>query len=350
MERSERADIRVTTTADDLKPLALTLSPESGSAARTAGSTGRIGFYPLSLRQSLRNGFNRERMQPGHQNWFLDPDAGRTAAAIGLPLDPVMMRWHYGRLRLRSASRCSSGCARSGRRSCSPTSRCTPSFRSSSADGATALPLVGHVASWDHTVGKGIVSPHLRRYIVQNDVMRDDLVRYHGIEARADRRHGLAADRRVPPAATARGIRIASFARLGLDPTRPVVLVMGNTPTNAPFEQRSSSGSSTGGRRAARHRAFRCCSGRIRVTGSGASASRLRCSGTVWPSRSRASRISRRSPFSSSTATSWSRMPGRSCSTHWSTTGRRSAFSTTKARPPARAGRSRTSAASTTVS
>src|SRR2546429_6718420 len=27
-----------------------------------------------------------------------------------------------------------------------------------------------------------IFSPHLRRYIVQNDVMRNDLVRYHGID------------------------------------------------------------------------------------------------------------------------------------------------------------------------
>ena len=44
----------------------------------------RIGFYPLSLRQSLRHGFNRERMQPGHQNWFLDPDARRAAAALAL--------------------------------------------------------------------------------------------------------------------------------------------------------------------------------------------------------------------------------------------------------------------------
>src|SRR5262249_61530609 len=32
----------------------------------------RIGFYPLSLRHSLRNGFHRQRMRPGHSNWFLD--------------------------------------------------------------------------------------------------------------------------------------------------------------------------------------------------------------------------------------------------------------------------------------
>ena len=56
------------------------------------------------------------------------------------------------------------------------------------------LATVGYVASWDHTVGKGVISPHMDRYIVQNDVMRDDLVRYHGIAPRAHRRHGLAPD------------------------------------------------------------------------------------------------------------------------------------------------------------
>ncbi len=45
------------------------------------------------------------------------------------------------------------------------------------------LPLVGYISSWDHTVGKGAISPYANRYVVQNDVMRDDLVRYHGIPA-----------------------------------------------------------------------------------------------------------------------------------------------------------------------
>jgi CDP-glycerol glycerophosphotransferase (TagB/SpsB family) len=99
------------------------------------------------------------------------------------------------------------------------------------------LSLVGHVASWDHTVGKGIVSPHLRRYIVQNDVMRDDLVRYHEIDGnrivvtgwpQTDVFH-----RKRPREEYERVVRA-----LGLDASRPVVLVMGNTPTNAPYEKR----------------------------------------------------------------------------------------------------------------
>jgi CDP-glycerol glycerophosphotransferase (TagB/SpsB family) len=98
------------------------------------------------------------------------------------------------------------------------------------------LPLIGHIASWDHTVGKGIVPPDLKRYIVQNDVMRDDLVRFHGIER--DRivvtgwpQTDVFHERR--PRADYEGL----LRKLGLDPTRRVVLVMGNTPTNAPFER-----------------------------------------------------------------------------------------------------------------
>jgi CDP-glycerol glycerophosphotransferase (TagB/SpsB family) len=99
------------------------------------------------------------------------------------------------------------------------------------------LPVVGYVASWDHTVGKGLVSPHVTCYIVQNDVMRDDLVRYHGVSAdrivvtgwpQTDVFH-----RQRPRQAFDEALRA-----LGLDPVLPVVLFTGNTPTNAPFEHR----------------------------------------------------------------------------------------------------------------
>ena len=43
------------------------------------------------------------------------------------------------------------------------------------------LPIVAHVASWDHTVGKGVIAPFCDTYIVQNEAMREDLARYHDI-------------------------------------------------------------------------------------------------------------------------------------------------------------------------
>jgi CDP-Glycerol:Poly(glycerophosphate) glycerophosphotransferase len=194
----------------------------------------RVGFYPLSLRQSLREGFNRTRMQRSHQNWFLDPDL-KGPLPLGVRVDPVLLRWHYGRLRY------------------VPT---TLSRRIRSEKPAIALaniqmhavvpfivggrragsPLVGHIASWDHTVGKGIVSPHLRRYIVQNDVMRDDLERYHHIDRNRVTVTGWPQTdvfhRRRPRSDFDRVVD-----ELGLDPALPVVLVMGNTPTNAPYEK-----------------------------------------------------------------------------------------------------------------
>jgi len=193
----------------------------------------RVGFYPLSLRQSLRHGFNRERMQPGHQNWFLDP-----TLAGPLPrwpfLDPAMMRWHYGRLRYVPPALLER--LRRERPAILLANIQMHSVVPFIVGGRRlGLPLVGHIASWDHTVGKGIVTPHLRRYIVQSDVMRDDLVRYHGIEParivvtgwpQTDVFH-----RRRPRAEYEEVVR-----GLGLDPSRPVVLAMGNTPTNAPFE------------------------------------------------------------------------------------------------------------------
>jgi CDP-Glycerol:Poly(glycerophosphate) glycerophosphotransferase len=193
----------------------------------------RIGFYPLSLRHSLRQGFHSVRMRPGHSNWFLDP-----TLAGPLPrwrfLDPLMARWHYGRLRYLPArlleqlerERPTLALANIQMHSVAPFIVGARRF---------GLPVVGNIASWDHTVGKGIVAPNLRRYLVQNEVMRDDLVRYHDIPGdrivvtgwpQTDVFH------RERP----RTEYDALLRKLDLDPSRPLVMVMGNTPTNAPYE------------------------------------------------------------------------------------------------------------------
>ena len=193
-----------------------------------------VGFYPLSVRQSLRHGFNRTRMQPGHRNWFLDSDrAGRLPQSA--TLDRVFTKWHYGRLRSVP----------------SPLLERLRHERPIVALGNTQMhsvvpfvlaarradvPVVGHIASWDHTVGKGIVPPGLERYIVQNDVMRGDLVRYHAVDERRIVVSGWPQTdvfyRRRPRSEFERLVR-----ELDLDAARPVVLVMGNSPTNAPYEK-----------------------------------------------------------------------------------------------------------------
>src|SRR5213078_1995084 len=81
-----------------------------------------------------------------------------------------------------------------------------------------------------------IVSPHLDRYIVQNETMREDLGRYHGIAPsrvivtgwpQTDFYHqqrSLDAYREL-----LRGV--------GLPVDRPVVLYAGNSPNNSPYER-----------------------------------------------------------------------------------------------------------------
>jgi hypothetical protein len=192
------------------------------------------GFYPLSLRLSRRHGFNRERIQPGHPNWFLDPERAGPLPQWGF-LDPALLRWHYGRLRYVPRP------LRERLRGAQPAillaniqmHAVVPFIVGGRRLG---VPLIGHVASWDHTVGKGIVSPHLSRYVVQNDVMREDLVRFHGIKRERIVVTGWPQTdvfHRPRP----RAEYDALLRGLGLDPTRPIVLVMGNTPTNAPFER-----------------------------------------------------------------------------------------------------------------
>jgi hypothetical protein len=193
------------------------------------------GYYPLSVRHTLRSGFHAERMRPGHPNLFLD--SSRTGV---LPeserLDALLRRWLFSRRRYVSHE-----LVRRMRATCSglvvanvQSLRAVPYLNAARRLG---LPAVGYVASWDHTVGKGIVSPHVASYVVQNDVMRDDLVRYHGIPTgrivvtgwpQSDVFH----DRRP------RSRYEALVRGLGLDPGRRTVLVAGNTPTNAPYEGR----------------------------------------------------------------------------------------------------------------
>src|SRR2546423_7638192 len=120
-------------------------------------------------------------MRPGHPNWFLDPDLSGPLPQWA-SLDPLMRRWHYGRLRyvptplLRRLRRERPAVAVANIQMQAVVPFIVGARR-------LGLPAVGNIASWDHTRGKGIVAPSLRRYLVQNDVMRDDLVRYHGIES-----------------------------------------------------------------------------------------------------------------------------------------------------------------------
>jgi CDP-Glycerol:Poly(glycerophosphate) glycerophosphotransferase len=193
----------------------------------------RIGFFPLAVRHSLRHGFHRDRWQRGHPNWFLDP-----SRAGPLPrwevLDRGMSRWHFSGRRYAP-----SALVERMRRDCEglvvDNLQARNSVRFLTAARRLGLPVAGYVASWDHTVGKGVVSPHLRRYIVQNETMRDDLVRYHGIDENRIVVTGWPQTDVFHQRRTRAAYELL-LGRLGVDPSKPVVLFAGNTPTNAPYE------------------------------------------------------------------------------------------------------------------
>jgi CDP-Glycerol:Poly(glycerophosphate) glycerophosphotransferase len=192
-----------------------------------------VGYYPLSVRHSIRHGFNRERMRPNHPNIFLDSSrTGRLPESEAL--DRLVGTWLFSPRRHTSKTllgRMRDDC--SGLVVANVQSLQAVAYLNAAR--RLRLATVGYVASWDHTVGKGVVSPHVDRYVVQNEVMRDDLVCHHAIAAERVVVTGwpqsdMFARKRQ------RTAYHALLAEVGLDPSRRVVLVAGNTPTNAPYE------------------------------------------------------------------------------------------------------------------
>ncbi len=195
----------------------------------------QIGYFPLGIRLNERFGFHSERMQPGHANFMLD-----SARAGPLPrwsvVESGMKRWFFGprrhvrRLLLDALSADCSALVLSNVQPHSVTPYLTAARRLS-------LPVAAYVFSWDHTVGKGVISPHCARYIVQNQTMEDDLRRYHDIDPSRVVVTGWP-QTDVFHRRRSRADYDALVRAFGLDPARPVVLFMGNTPTNAPYEGR----------------------------------------------------------------------------------------------------------------
>ena len=193
------------------------------------------GFYPLALRLNYRHGFHLERMQHGHGNWMLDLDR-RGRLPRGERIDRALERWFFSPLRHVPKSLF-----------CEMRSECGALVLSNvqprkavpflTAARRLGIPVVAHVASWDHTVGKGVISPHCDVYIVQNAGMAEDLTRYHGIpDGRIVVSGWPQTDiyfRRRP-----REEYETLLRSYGLDPRLPLVVVMGNTPTNTPYEGR----------------------------------------------------------------------------------------------------------------
>ena len=195
----------------------------------------RIGYHPLAIRLNHRHGFHQERMAPGHPNWMLDSDREGPLPRWRL-LERAMQRWHFSARRHVPRK-----LLETMERECSALVLSNVQPRNAVpflvAARRLGLPVVAHVASWDHTVGKGVISPYCDLYIVQNRVMEDDLRRYHDIGSERVRVTGWP-QTDIFQRARPRADYEALLRGYGLDAGRPLVLVMGNTPTNAPYEGR----------------------------------------------------------------------------------------------------------------
>jgi len=194
----------------------------------------RIGFYPLAIRLNYRYGFHRGRMSAGHPFPFLD-----SARAGPLPrwrlVESAMARWHLSARRYVPAI-----LLERMRRGCEALVVNNPQAHVAmpllTAARRLRLPVIGYIASWDHQVGKGVVSPHLDRYIVQNETMRDDLQRYHGIDpARIAVAGWPQTD--VYQRSRSRDEYRDLLRSLGLPVDRAVILYAGNAPNNSPYER-----------------------------------------------------------------------------------------------------------------
>src|SRR5262249_26910195 len=119
----------------------------------------QIGFYPQAVRFNLRHGFHRERMRSGHPNLMLDSDR-KGALPVWRGLEGPMKRWLYSPQRyvphaLLELMR--ADC----RAVVFANVQTQPAVSFLAAGRRLRLPMVGYVASWDHAVGKGVISPHL---------------------------------------------------------------------------------------------------------------------------------------------------------------------------------------------
>ena len=85
------------------------------------------------------------------------------------------------------------------------------------------LPTVAHVASWDHTVGKGVIAPFCDVYVVQNEAMREDLARFHGIGSERVVVTGWPQTDIYARQRPREGYE-SLLRSFGLDPTRPLVV------------------------------------------------------------------------------------------------------------------------------
>ena len=140
----------------------------------------KFGFYPLSIRFNLRHGFNVDRIKKGQTNYYWN------YSKIG-PLPDwdiaynAMRRWYFSKYRFinPAITRFLKDEMVGGVVYSNP--QMPVSHAITKAAEKLSIPVIGHIASWDHPVGKGIIYRGYSKYIVQNKNMLAALKNYHGV-------------------------------------------------------------------------------------------------------------------------------------------------------------------------
>lgn len=193
----------------------------------------RFGFFPLAVRQSLIHGFNAGRITRGSSNPFMNYWNGWPFPR-SKKLFEWMYLWNYRKNRFTDprigeymkqnfSALVVSNLQMPG---------VQPYIRIA---GSMGIPIIGHIASWDHPVGKGVVYPYCSKYIVQNDFMKDALVKYHKIDPSLIEKTGWPQMDIFSEKSSLQDYDdlLESY---GLDPKIPCVLIAGNSEKNAPYE------------------------------------------------------------------------------------------------------------------
>jgi hypothetical protein len=191
-----------------------------------------FGFFPSALRFNVLNNFHLERLRPGHSNWFLDSNRlglfPRSQLIFRLMRACTFSRFRYVPGEIDSLVAQAGGVVITNIQSPRLILYALAARRRN-------IPCVAYIASWDHPVGKGIIYPFADRYIVQNEIMRRDLVRLHNISEKKIAVTGwLQTD--VFSRNRSRAEYDEIISSFGLDPTKKCVLITGNTETNTPYE------------------------------------------------------------------------------------------------------------------
>ncbi len=193
----------------------------------------KIGFFALAVRQSLIHGFNAGRMTRGSGNPYLHYWNGWPFPR-SKKLFEWMYSWNYSGKRFVDP-----GIGEYLKKNCSTLvvsnlqiPGAQPYVRIA---GKMGIPVIGHIASWDHPVGKGVVYPYCSKYIVQNAFMKDALIKYHKIDPSFIEQTGWPQMDIFSEKSSLEEYNLL-LESYGLDPKTPSVLIAGNSEKNAPYE------------------------------------------------------------------------------------------------------------------